>query len=421
MIDFRYHLVSLVAVFMALAVGIVLGAGPLGQEISSTLEGQVKDLREERNGLRAQLDQAHDREQLKDQAFAIATPTLTANQLTDRRVAIITLPGADRNIVGQVHDQLTSAGAAVVLTVRLDDAWHDPEAADTRHEAAAELAPEVDDPEPREGAEPTLETVMAAALAGRDEGTASGAWRMASDRLEELNFYSTNWADSEPSDFPEPPDTFVVVTGDLKVQQVEEDEAGAPRLQQSLGLIAALGELEVPTLVAGSGTESYADPVQAAESPVVRGLRAESAMAETVASVDNAEGPAGQLAVVLGLRWMIDGEAGHWGVGTDAVAPLPNIPEPPAAEDEESVPGPTLPLEPTLPGSGEESGSPGSGGDGSGGDGSGGDETGAGESSGAEPGGAEGSAPADEQTTPVGPLAPAPPDDAESTTGAPAP
>lgn len=158
MIDFRYHLVSLVAVFMALAVGIVLGAGPLGQEISSTLEGQVKDLREERNGLRAQLEQADDREALKDQAFGIVTPTLTADQLTDRRVGIITLPGADRNIVGQVQDQLSGAGASVVLTVRLGDAWHDPEAAATRHEAAAEVAPEVADPEPREGAEPTLET-----------------------------------------------------------------------------------------------------------------------------------------------------------------------------------------------------------------------------------------------------------------------
>ncbi|NIS33816.1 MAG: copper transporter, partial [Actinobacteria bacterium] len=30
MIDFRYHLVSIIAVFFALAVGIVLGAGPLG-------------------------------------------------------------------------------------------------------------------------------------------------------------------------------------------------------------------------------------------------------------------------------------------------------------------------------------------------------------------------------------------------------
>lgn len=360
MIDFRYHVVSLVAVFMALAVGIVLGAGPLGQEISSTLEGQVKDLREERNGLRAQLDQAEGRDELKDQAVQVVTPALAADQLTGRRVGLITLPGADRNIVGQVQERLTAAGATVVLTVRVGDAWHDPDAQATRREAALELAPEVADPEPREGAEPTVETVMAAALAGRDEQTSSGAWRMASDRLEELDIYSTNWADSEPSDFPEPPDTFVMITGDLQVEQVEEDEEGNPRLQQALDLVAALGSLEVPTLVAGYGTESYADPVQAAESPVVRGLRAESSIAETVASVDNAEGATGQLAVVLGLRWMIDGDAGHWGVGTDAVAPLPNVPEPLGADADQTVPGPTLPLEPTDPGEAEQSGADGS-------------------------------------------------------------
>ena len=37
MIDFRYHLVSLVSVFLALAVGIVLGAGPLKDPISDGL------------------------------------------------------------------------------------------------------------------------------------------------------------------------------------------------------------------------------------------------------------------------------------------------------------------------------------------------------------------------------------------------
>ena len=49
MIDFRYHLVSLVAVFLALSVGIVLGAGPLKGKIdsgvSSTLTNEVAALR----------------------------------------------------------------------------------------------------------------------------------------------------------------------------------------------------------------------------------------------------------------------------------------------------------------------------------------------------------------------------------------
>ena len=37
MIDFRYHLVSLAAVLIALSIGIVLGAGPLNDNIGSTL------------------------------------------------------------------------------------------------------------------------------------------------------------------------------------------------------------------------------------------------------------------------------------------------------------------------------------------------------------------------------------------------
>ena len=47
MIDFRYHLVSLISVFLALAVGIVLGAGPLRESLGDQLAGQVEQLRTE--------------------------------------------------------------------------------------------------------------------------------------------------------------------------------------------------------------------------------------------------------------------------------------------------------------------------------------------------------------------------------------
>ena len=41
MIDFRYHLVSIVSIFLALAVGIVLGAGPLQGQIGDTLTAEI--------------------------------------------------------------------------------------------------------------------------------------------------------------------------------------------------------------------------------------------------------------------------------------------------------------------------------------------------------------------------------------------
>src|SRR4029077_6853646 len=56
MIDFRYHVVSLISVFLALAVGIALGAGPLKETIGDTLTGQVQQLRDEKDALRTELD-----------------------------------------------------------------------------------------------------------------------------------------------------------------------------------------------------------------------------------------------------------------------------------------------------------------------------------------------------------------------------
>ncbi|HLS44840.1 MAG TPA: copper transporter [Ornithinicoccus sp.] len=347
MIDFRYHLVSLVAVFMALAVGIVLGAGPLGQEISSTLEAQVRDLREERNGLRDQLGQAEAREDLKDEVLELVTPTVTANQLTGRRVALVALPGADRNLIGELQDDIAVAGGEAVVTARLEDRWSDPESAENRHDLAAELAPELVLPTPRDGEEPTAETVLAAALTGQDASVGTGAWRNAMDRLSEEGFLDTTWTTGQDAVTGGAPDSVVIITGSLSTAQVEEAADGDTRLQQSLDIISAFGDLGVPTLVAGSGTESYSDPVQASESPVVRGVRAESAIAETVSSVDNIEGTAGQLAAVLALRWAIEGQPGHWGLGTDAVAPAPEVPAP---MPEETLPtGPTAPPQTELP------------------------------------------------------------------------
>ncbi len=57
MIDFRYHLVSLISVFLALAVGIVLGAGPLRDTLGDQLSGQVEQLRTEQDTRRGQVDE----------------------------------------------------------------------------------------------------------------------------------------------------------------------------------------------------------------------------------------------------------------------------------------------------------------------------------------------------------------------------
>ena len=54
-ISFRYHIVSIVSVFLSLAVGIALGGGPLKGEVDNTLVDQVKADRQTKSQLRADI------------------------------------------------------------------------------------------------------------------------------------------------------------------------------------------------------------------------------------------------------------------------------------------------------------------------------------------------------------------------------
>ena len=56
MIDFRYHLVSIVAVFLALAIGIVLGSTELQGHTIDALNAASNQLRSELNAAQAQRD-----------------------------------------------------------------------------------------------------------------------------------------------------------------------------------------------------------------------------------------------------------------------------------------------------------------------------------------------------------------------------
>ena len=60
MIDFRYHLVSLIAVFMAIALGIIIGTTALNEPILADIKNQVSDLEGDKRSLedRTQLLQA---------------------------------------------------------------------------------------------------------------------------------------------------------------------------------------------------------------------------------------------------------------------------------------------------------------------------------------------------------------------------
>jgi hypothetical protein len=124
-IDFRYHLVSIVAVFLALAVGIVLGSTELRGAAFSALDRTS-------NALSSKLEAADNQnsalqQQVQgDRQFAqAAEPVLLKHLLDNKKVVIITTPGASSSVVSGVRTGLSDADATVSGQVALSSKFAD--------------------------------------------------------------------------------------------------------------------------------------------------------------------------------------------------------------------------------------------------------------------------------------------------------
>nr|WP_303772153.1 copper transporter [Actinomyces oris] len=125
MIDFRYHLVSLISVFLALAVGVVLGAGPLQNSLGTALNDQVTALRENRNATQAKLEQTETAVNERDSYITQAASSLLPGTLASKSVAMVLLPDAKAEDADAITTQLKSAGATVTGRVSLTSTWVD--------------------------------------------------------------------------------------------------------------------------------------------------------------------------------------------------------------------------------------------------------------------------------------------------------
>ncbi|WP_165214438.1 copper transporter [Schaalia sp. ZJ1691] len=120
MINFRYHLISLIAVFAALAVGVVLGAGPLQMRLNTALESS-KD--SDSGATASQLAAAKAMASTEAKGLEQIESQFLPGTLTDVAVATVALPGADESDVQRVRAALEKAGAKLVGAVALTDQW----------------------------------------------------------------------------------------------------------------------------------------------------------------------------------------------------------------------------------------------------------------------------------------------------------
>jgi Copper transport outer membrane protein, MctB len=110
----RYHATSLIAVFLALAVGIVVGAALGGDTIDNTREnleqsltGNLQDARDRADELSAELGRANE---FSSRVY----PALVRDQLRDRRIGLLAFGDLPEGVLDSVEDALEPTGARLV-------------------------------------------------------------------------------------------------------------------------------------------------------------------------------------------------------------------------------------------------------------------------------------------------------------------
>lgn len=125
MFDFRYHVASLTAVFLALVIGILVGVGIADRGL---LDKTKKSLLESRVAqLRTQLDQASKRSALSDREQRAADlylqttyPVLVRNRLRNKRIAVVYIGSKDDpKVRTSIQNALLDSGAQQVRLRRL--------------------------------------------------------------------------------------------------------------------------------------------------------------------------------------------------------------------------------------------------------------------------------------------------------------
>ncbi|MDF2145877.1 copper transporter [Knoellia sp. p5-6-4] len=309
MIDFRYHLVSIVSIFLALAVGIVLGAGPLKEDIGNTLTSEVNRLREDRTQLRAQLEEADKAAQARDDFTEASNKSLLAGRLQDSTLTVVVLPGADENLVKATTSSLALAGAKIGSTVTVLDSWVDPDKQTFRSTLGDQLAPSVQVPVDEGGN--ILDDVLARALLTKAGGNGAGsAAALEGLRTGDLIRYT--------------PDDIEAATGAVVIGGPVSGGTAAERTERAEALSSLAGALDA----AGSGAVLVAQDAAASDSPqtsVVAVARQDADQAKELSTVDNGAIPMGQASVVFGLLEQFAGNVGQYGLGADATAAFPTL------------------------------------------------------------------------------------------------
>jgi hypothetical protein len=305
LINFRYHIVSLMAVFLALAVGIVLGVTLLSDPANETIQAQAAADRKELQEIRAELTQRNALDAYRDSYAAKVGTPLTANALQGDNVAIIVMPDAPTRVVSTISEAITAAGGVVVSNVEVNRSVFDPAKKDEVTEVVGPLAAKAGGV-----ANDTLATqygrVLAQGLLAKSSGPSDAASTEALDALSSAKLVSVDSKVTQRASLA------VVVTA--AAPAADQPKIGNDIVTAHVQTDFALRDGATGLVVAGPNSDDVAGTD-------VQVIRTPGTNADLVSTVDVADLPSGVTTTVLALQEQSRGGQGHYGATGDAVAP----------------------------------------------------------------------------------------------------
>ena len=315
MVDFRYHLVTIIAIFLALAVGIVVGTTALNGAILDDLRGRNASLIDDKRTLESEVRSLQSDVSAADGVALELAPRILSGALSGQRVLFVTTEGAPAGLVEELTPLLTEAGAAVGPQLRLQPDLLDETNAQLLDDLVAQVVPagvELPQGEPVDRAA----AVLAAALLARPDAqpVESPDAQAVVSAFEEADLVEL----TEEGEQLLPSDLAVVLTGPAPDEAL--DDAAEAARESVLAVAAALDARAQGAVVAGPTGSTD-------EGAVLRAVRDDGTLDAQVSTVDNVDRAVGQVALVLALREQAEGRAGRYGTGSNVTAPLPPLPE----------------------------------------------------------------------------------------------
>lgn len=307
MINFRFHLVSLTGIFLALGIGIAVGATVVDRATVDALQSRLDGVERRVNATDRENDRLK-RDLGRWGIFAEQGGTVALSErLEDVPVLVIGVRGIDRAPVDGLRQALAAAGARLGGT-----AWFTSKFKLQKPEDVAQLAQIV-------GVAPRN------ALSVRRNALTRIAAELAAEQpsglllsLRDAAFVDFEDPAGAPVDLAAVPATgsrFVVVSG---------SDAEVPNDDLAIPLTAQLGRVaRTRVLAAEAGREDAKTGATLERALFVGPLRSDEGLAGLLSTVDNLEDFRGRFAAVYAVRDLADAKVGNYGVGPGAGSLVP--------------------------------------------------------------------------------------------------